>query len=188
MCSKNNENTIKFNIPRELNDLLSQLIARLPELEWKINGLGSFFSNQSLPRELFRRDTEPTGTACVAEIKADLHALSRQKNERSAFYLAWRISQKINVLVVLCHMQNRKKKPEEKVSFGIKMLSTRQQWIHDLEVEITTLIGQQQAMTTTLEYLTNQHHSDAILHLKAELGELERRLTLAKEALARAIF
>jgi hypothetical protein len=186
MLSKNN-NAIKLDIPIEFNELLSQLVARLPELEWKINGLGNCFSSHNLPRELFRFNTEATGSVCVAEIKADLHALSQQKSERSAFYLAERISQKINVLVVLCHMQNRKSKPEEKVNFGIKMLSTRQQWIHDLEAEINTLAGQQKAMTKTFEYLNNNHHSNAILHLKAELGEVERRLTLAKEALTRAI-
>lgn len=79
------------------------------------------------------------------------------------------------------------KKSEEKVSFGIKMLSTRQQWINDLEMEINKLVAQQQAMTKALEHHRHSHNSSAILHLKAELGEVERRLTLAKETLNRAV-
>lgn len=125
--------------------------------------------------------------ACVAEIKADVELLSQQKNERSAFYLAERIRQKINVLVALCQIHNRKNKPEEKVSFGVKMLSTRQQWIHDLELDIHTLEKQQQAMTKTLEQMLRYNKTEAILDLKAELGKIERRLTLAKETFNRAV-
>ncbi|WP_199739208.1 hypothetical protein [Legionella qingyii] len=176
-----------MDIPTESNELLSQLMARLPELEWKISELGSFFSIQRLPKGVFRLASEANGAGCIAEIKADIHALSKQQNKRSALYLAERIRQKINILVVLCQMHQGKKKSEEKVSFGIKMLSTRQQWINDLEMEINTLVAQQQAMTKSLEHLRHSHNSSAILHLKAELGEVERRLTLAKETLNRAV-
>ncbi|MCW8409582.1 hypothetical protein OQJ13_11435 [Legionella sp. PATHC035] len=173
--------------PAESNELLSQLMARLPELEWKISELGPFFSSQRLPKGLFRLDAEISGAACIAEIKADIHALGKQQNKRSAFYLAERIRQKINVLVVLCQMHQGKSKPEEKPSFGIKMLSTRRQWINDLETEVKTLEEQQQAMTKALEHLRHNPNANAILHLKAELGEVERRLTLAKETLNRAV-
>jgi hypothetical protein len=54
-------------------------------------------------------------------------------------------------------------------------------------MEIHTLLEQQQAMTKTLEHLKHHRNSNAILHLKAELGEVERRLTLAKETLNRAV-
>ncbi|CAM2750966.1 coiled-coil protein [Legionella steigerwaltii] len=162
-------------------------MARLPELEWKINELGSFFSSHRLPKGLFRIDEGVSGVACIAEIKADIHALSKQQNRQSAFYLAERIRRKINVLVVLCQMHQTSNKPEEKRSFGIKMLSTRRQWINDLEAEIKTLEEQQQAMTKALEHLRHNHNSSAILHLKAELGEVARRLTLAKETLNRAV-
>ena len=110
-----------------ISELLDELTARLPELEWKIGELNASFSNHSLPPGLFRRAIEPSGSACVAEIKTDIQALSQQKNERSAHYLAERIKQKINVLVALCQIQSRKTKPEDKNYFGIKMLSTRQQ-------------------------------------------------------------
>jgi len=169
-----------------INELLAELTARLPELEWKISELSTSFSNKSLPIGLFRSNIEPSAAACVAEIKADIKALSQQKNERSAFYLAERIKQKVSVLVVLCQRQNRQKKTEDKVYFGVKMLSTRQQWLQDLEAEINTLSRQQQAMTKTLEQKRRNHHLEAVLHLKAELGEVEKRLTLAQEALYRA--
>lgn len=169
----------------ESNELLTELIARLPELEWKISGLGSSFSSYSLPRGLFRAAIEPSGVACVAEIKADIQALSQQQNERSAFYLAERIRQKVNVLVALCQIHSRKNKSAEKVHFGVTMLSTRQQWIQNLTTDIHTLEGQQQAITKTLEQMIRSNNSATILQLKAELGEIERRVTLAKETLAR---
>lgn len=169
------------------NELLGSLIKRLPELEWKIGSLGTIFSYKSLPYGLFRLNKEVTGAAYIAEIRADLETLSRQDNERSAFYLVQRIQQKINVLVKLCQMNQKKNQDEIKEPFGIKMISTRQQWINELEQEQNILIKQQQAMIRTLNQLTQQNNSKMILSLKVELGEVERRLTLAKEALHRAV-
>jgi hypothetical protein len=174
-------------MPNDSIELLTKLITRLPELEWKMSGLGSSFSSHSLPRGLFRAAIESNGASCIAEIKADIHALSEQSNERSAVYLAERIQQKINVLVALCQMHSRKNKVEEKVSFGVKMLSTRKQWIGDLEADIHALEAQQHALNNTLEHMTRSHNSAVILQVKAELGTIERRLTLAKETLNRAI-
>ncbi|VEB38262.1 coiled-coil protein [Legionella sainthelensi] len=171
----------------EPDELLNKLIARLPELEWKINGLGMSFLTHSLPKGLFRTVSESTTSQYIAEIKADIHALSTQTNKRSAFYLAERIRQKINVLVVLCQIHHRKKKPDGKNYFGIKMLSTRQQWINDLEIEVEALSNQQQAMIQSLAKLQRRQDSNSLLNLKAELGEVERRLTLAKETLHRAV-
>lgn len=170
-----------------INDLLVELTSRLPELEWKISGLSSIISSHSVPRGLFRSGIELTGPACIEEIKLDIHALSHQKNERSGHFLADRIKQKVNVLVALCQMDSRKSKPEGKVYFGMKMLSTRQQWIQTLERDITTLVMQQQAMTKALEQMKCSTNAVAILSLQGELGEVERRLTLAREALNQAI-
>lgn len=170
-----------------LDKILSELSSRLPELEWKISSLNSSFSSHSLPRGLFRASMELTGSACVAEIKSDIQALSGQKNERSASYLAVRIQQKINVLVALCQIHSRKNKSEEKVYFGLKMLSTRQQWIQTLETDINTLSIQHQAMAKALEQMKHSANGSAILSLQSELGEVERRLTLAKEALNHAV-
>ncbi len=170
-----------------IDDLLNELNDRLPELEWKISELSSAISSHNLPKGLFRAGFELTGAGCVKEIRGDIVALSHQKNERSAYYLAERIKQKINVLVALCHMDGRKKKTVAPVSFGVKMLSTRQQWIQSLESEINTLVQQQQAMIKTQEHLSSNDNADAILSLRAELGEVERRLTLARETLKQAI-
>ena len=171
----------------ESKEILSKLHARLPELEWKISVLGSLFSFRNLPKGLFRLEKESSGAACVAEIKSDIQALSQQENQRSAFYLAERIRQKVNVLVVLCQIHKQRNKPEEKRFFGVEMLSSRQQRLHALETEVNSLLEQQQAMIKTLERLKHDPNSNVVLHLKADLGEIERRLTLAKEALNRAI-
>lgn len=190
---ENHSNGAHFGLIRVLlmllepDELLNKLIARLPELEWKINGLDMSFLSHSVPRGLFRTNSESTAAMFIAEIKADIHALSKQTNKRSAFYLAECIRQKINVLVVLCQIHHRKNKPEGKNYFGIKMLSTRQQWISDLEIEIEALSTQQQAMIKSLAQLQHQQDSNSLLNLKAELGEVERRLTLAKETLNRAV-
>lgn len=191
---ENNRNGAHFGLMRgfiamvrEPDELLNKLIARLPELEWKINGLGISFLNHSLPKGLFRTTSESTTTQFIAEIKTDIHALSKQTNKRSAFYLAERIRQKINVLVILCQIQHKKNKPDGKNYFGIKTLSTRQQWINDLEIEIGALSSQQQAMIKSLAQLQRRQDSNALLNLKSELGEVERRLTLAKETLNRAL-
>ncbi|CAM2824552.1 primosomal replication protein PriC [Legionella worsleiensis] len=170
-----------------VDELLNELSSRLPELEWKISTLNSFISTSNLPRGLFKVGFELTGAECVKEIQADIQALSQQKNERSALFLAERIKQKINVLVSLCQIKSRKIKPEQQASFGVKMLSTRQQWIQSLEQDIHVLTQQQQAMARSLEHLKRSGDTAAILALHAELGEVERRLTLARETLSQAV-
>ena len=167
--------------------LLAKLSSRLPELEWKISGLNTSFSAHNLPRGLFRFSIESTGKACVDEVKSDIQALSNQTNQRSASYLALRINQKINVLVALCQIHSRKNKPEEKVYFGLKMLSTRQQWIQTLEHDINTLTRQKEAMAKALEQMRVSANGSATLSVQGELGEVEKRLTLAREALNHAI-
>jgi len=170
-----------------IDELLAELTSRLPELEWKVSSLNSFISSKSLPRGLFRSSSELTGLACVEEIKEDIQALGHQKNERSAHYLATRIKQKVNVLVALCQIEGRKNKVEEKVHFGITMLSTRQQWIESLEKEISTLEKQQQAMIKAFSQMKRSTDTPAVLSIQKELGEIERRLTLARETLNQAV-
>ena len=170
-----------------IDELLAELTSRLPELEWKVSSLNSFISSKSLPRGLFRSSSELTGLACVEEIKDDIQALGHQKNERSAHYLATRIKQKVNVLVALCQIEGRKNKAEEKVHFGITMLSTRQQWIESLEKEISTLEKRQQAMIKAFNQMKRSSDTPAVLSVQKELGEIERRLTLAKETLNQAV-
>lgn len=169
----------------ELCDLLADLSSRLPELEWKMKGLGPSFPVHNLPRGLFHTPFGFTGANCIAEIKADILTLSRQKNQRSSTYLALRIQQKINVLVGLCQINKNKPQPEEKASFGLSMLSTRQQWIASLEQEVESLSLQQQALLRASEQMKQTPNTQAQLSLQKELGELEKQLTLAREALAK---
>ncbi len=170
-----------------IDELLAELTARLPELEWKINSFTSLIRNQNLPRGLFRSGPELTGMSCIEEIKADIQTLSQQKSKQSAQYLASKIRQKVNVLVALCQMESRKNKRDDRAHFGIKMLSTRQQWIATLEQDIKALERQQQAMTKTVEQMQRSSNITAVLSLQAELGEVEKRLTLARETLNKAI-
>ena len=165
-------------------DLLQQLIARLPELEWKISYFGPSLSTKTLPRGLFSSHLEMNAANCIAEIKADIQKLAGQKNENSAKYLAARIEQKISVLVTLCHLQMNKPKSkvEQKVKFSLNQISTRQLWLKDLEVEINRLTEQQNSLTKTLEELKIRGENQGVLQLQAELGELQKRLTMAKEA------
>lgn len=170
-----------------IDDLLAELSGRLPELEWKLSGLTQIISGHTLPRGLFHPAIELTGAACIAEIKADIIALSKQQNQRSANFLAERIKQKINVLVAICQIESRKNKPERQAVFGINMLTTRQKWLQTIEQDINTLESQQQALTKALLQMKQSGNSEAILNVQKELGEAERRLTLAREAFKQAI-
>ena len=177
----------KFRVKMNyLNETLDDLNARLPELEWKLGCLNPVISYHSLPKGLFQPRMELSSSACIAEIKLDIQALTQQDNERSARYLANRVKQKINVLVSLCQIAARREKPAEKVHFGIKTLSTRQQWIQNMESDIATLSLQHQAIANTLAQMTSSNKTSAILGVQAELGEVERRLTLALESLKQA--
>lgn len=164
--------------------LLQELSSRLPELEWKINSLGIGLLANSLPRGLFQSRMDINAADCMAEIKADLQRLAEKRNELSAYYLAEQIRQKISVLVTLCHLQANKPKPREKLGFGLDKISTRQQWIQRLEEERKALILQREALASSLAQLKVRGSAQAILELQAELGDVEKKLTQIKEALA----
>ncbi len=169
-----------------MDALLADLSSRLPELEWKISNL-SAFSVQALPPGLFRTRLGLTAKDCISEIKSDIHALSQQKNAVRASFIAQRIQQKINVLVSVCQIQARRGKPEETIPFSLDKLSTRQQWIQDLEQEIHTLTLQLQAMEKSLKQMKSTSQAEAILLVQTELGEINKRLTLATERLNQVI-
>jgi hypothetical protein len=166
-----------------MNDkaILEELAERLPELEWKMNSLGALFSAYALPKGLFRPSMDGSATACIAEIKADIQQLTVQKNESSAYYLAARIQKKISVLVALCHLQANKPKVERKINFGLNKISTRQQWLQTLENEINLLTLQQEAQIKAIQQMQTRGDTQALLQLQVDLGDVEKRLTLAKE-------
>jgi len=169
-----------------IHESLQELSARLPELEWKLLALNIPLSSKKLPAGLFLEQFEMTAQTCVDEVKADLRALKSQKNERSARYLAERIRQKINVLVRLCQLHSSKAPPEVKANFSIQAMSTRQQWLQTVQQDIAMLAAQERALQSTLIKLQASGDMQALLNLQSDLGEVERRLTLAQETFARA--
>lgn len=170
-----------------MGHLLEQLTQRLPELEWKMAILGESISIKSLPRGLFRYTHDYKPSTCLDEIKVDMKALSLQADRAIAEYLSQRIHQKISVLVGLCNEKAKQKKTDKKTEFTVRMLSTRQRWIQTLEQEVQALETQQQALWTRLNQSTLARSPELELSLKAELGQLEKKLTLAKERLEQAI-
>lgn len=78
-----------------IDELLEELSARLPELEWKINGLSSSISIHNLPKGIFSSVIEFNGPACIKEIRDDIHALQKHKDESIACFLAERIQKKL---------------------------------------------------------------------------------------------
>ena len=169
-----------------IKDVLAELMARLPELEWKSTKLGPATFLQQIPKGLFKSREELTAAVCVSEIEADIQLLAQHDHEASAVYLAEQIKKKINVLVSLCQLEGRKKKKSVAPTLGVAMLSTRQQRLHHMEHEIQVLQQQQRALTTTLINIQPATDPLVLLRLKAELGELEQRLTLAQEAFKKA--
>lgn len=169
-----------------VGNLLQQLTDRLPELEWKMSILGEFISIKTLPRGLFRYAFDYKPSVCLEEIKADIQALTIQTDFAIAEYLSQRIHQKISVLVGLCNEKAKHKKGDKKTELSVKMLSTRQHWVQALEQEIQALEKQQQALQARQNHLQQASSPEIELALKAELGQLEKKLTLAKEKFQQA--
>lgn len=168
-----------------INESVQALSARLPELAWKLDAMYSEINPKLLPRGLFNQQFEMTPQSCIQEIKDDLRILKAHKNERSLHYLALRVNQKINVLVRLCQMRTDKK-PKAPSGFGVQSITTRQQWLETLQQDIEKLSMQQQALSARIQQLQKKHTTQDLMQIKADIGEIERRLTLARETLARA--
>ncbi|MGQ3891536.1 primosomal replication protein PriC [Legionella sp. CNM-4043-24] len=168
-----------------VTDVLTTLRGRLPELEWQLHKPGLSFSPKSLPAGLFRTHHEEPAHY-IAEIKADINTLAAHPNPRIVRYLAEKINQKINVLVSLCSRHNRDKPSQEPTGFIVNQLTTRRQWLQSLELEIERLEEQKNALLTTLSEKDSRRDSTVALRLQSELGALEKKLTLAREAWLKA--
>lgn len=169
-------------------DSLETLSDRVPELSWKLSNLFTTINPNLLPRSLFINQLEYTPKSCIDEINRDLENLKKNKNERSSRFIAEHVVKKINVLVNLCKIQKAKPKSQGLIPFGVESISTRQQRILLLEEQIANLSMQLEALKATL---AKKEVSEAdpiiILNLKAEIGEVERLLTLAKDQIAKYI-
>lgn len=169
-----------------IQELTSELIERLPELEWKINTLNLSFINRSIPKGLFKTQYAHTAEY-INELKNDIYVLSLQTNLRSAHYLAERIKRKISVLVNLCRIQHKRQEGRPEQLFSIAMLNTRQQWLHSLEHEVQLLIKQQQALAKTLKQMQKSNATSSfLLNVQSEVGAVEKKLTIAQERLNKA--
>jgi len=173
---------------KNYKDSLETLSLRMPELAWKLSNLFTTINPNLLPRGLFNNQLEVTPKSCIDEINRDLDSLNKNKNERSSRYIAEQVVKKINVLVNLCKIKKEKTKTTCSIPFGVESISTRQQRILLLEEQIASLSAQLQALKSTL---ANKQVSAVepimILNLKAEIGEVERLLTLAKDQIAKYI-
>jgi len=170
-----------------LGELLTELNARLPEITWKVNQLQMPIRPSALPRGLFKIPLEADSTTFISEIKDDIARLAMQTNERSIRHLANTIHRKINVLVKICQMNQRKINSGEisgKKIFSLNSFSTRQQWLQGQEEKVILLSEQKQALIKTLASNTDQRVQ---LQLQREIGELEKQLTLANEGYQKAI-
>lgn len=159
---------------------LDELEARLPELEWQLSSLGQPISTKTLPRGLFRLPEEVSSLAFINDIKSDLKILASHQNERSGFYLAQRIQQKINVLIALCRLE--KKPVSQQGNHYLNMITTRQHYVEELEKGIELLSQQREALLNRLQQIND---ANAKLNLNAELGEIEKRLTVTQEGILR---
>ena len=168
----------------EYTDVLSK---RLPELLWTLSKRYTVIHPSLLPKGLFQCSFERTPAACIDEITNDVLLLKKNKNESCAGFLALRLQKKINVLVRLCRQQAGPASIQQSNAFSVQSISTRQQWLQSLKEEISTLSLQKEALSATFARLQGQQDPVFILNLQQEIGESERRLTVAKETLSKAI-
>lgn len=162
---------------------LRHLEARLPELEWKLSLLhGKAFNAKKIPRGLFRMQSSCSAEACIEEIKRDMSDLKKQSEANSVHYLASLINRKITVLVRLC--QSKDEIPLVRHN-SLKKISTRQQWLQTLAIDLEKLSQQQKALTTTLARFDINQDKSAYLKLNTELSEVTRRLNALNETIAR---
>lgn len=168
-------------------ELAIELSARLPELLWRMNKLKVNVGLKRLPEGLFSKAYDRTPACCINEIKADLKVLKQQLNPKAAQFIAGKVSRKINVLVRLCQLQGNKKWVENPEKFSIQAIHTRQQWLHTLEYDIRSLTTQHEALKKRLDGSEHTRDTQKMLTLQSDLGEIERQLTLAKEAWSKAM-
>jgi hypothetical protein len=171
-----------------MNEYIKALSARLPELSWRLGLLNyAEFNSHKLPRGLFKKNLEMTPQSCIDEILDDLKLLETHRSQRSDQYLAKRVSEKINVLVQLCQMSKNSERVSPPFSFTVDSITTRQQWLARLTKEMAELRLQEEALMNRLAHLEKRDNPTVILNVQAELGEINRRLTVAQETLSRAM-
>ena len=161
--------------------LIEQLKSRIPELEWKISQLSANKSLWRLPRGVFRLKAGSPYLDYVLEIKKDLLQLESQQNSACQHHLAKQIENKISLLVRISLLQGTKNKTSTNAKGVIQRLSTRQQWLQDLNLQITKTTQQIAALKNQLSNRAIQKDTQAQLQLEHDIGQACEQLTLLQE-------
>lgn len=167
------------------NEYSHQLLARLPELEWRLSKLNKAVTLK-VAGNIFRNKNNLSNETCIDEIRYDLKRLEMPNNTISAEYLAKSVLDKINFLVRFCKINETDLSKKADREFGIKSISTRQQWLSALEEDIVKLEQQQFSINTRMSQV-NKDEVDTLLGLQAALGEVSQKLTLLQEKYEQAI-
>ncbi len=164
-----------------IDPLIKAVETRLPELAWKISLLPHRMTLRALPKNLFALSPDAHPSACVAEIKEDLSRLyGFHHNEQKYCYLATRIEQKIEVLVRLCQIETKKQGSKLPSAQMMMRLCRRKHWVEELEQTINQFKQQYQHLKKkTMEC----KDTEIQLAMQAELGVLQKKITLLEEKL-----
>ena len=154
---------------------LSELLARLPELQWKLSQLTT-----SLPKGTFRCQKEGHRQDFVNEIQSDLQVLSSNLDGLTGAFIAGQIQKKIDILVATCRLSVKPAKTVNALESSIlSQIATRNQRLQHLEKELSVLNLQLKALESRLSATINPL---MLLNLQGEKGAIERQLTLIQEA------
>jgi hypothetical protein len=164
-----------------MHELLT-LKARLPELSWRLRDVKRVVRH--LPVGLFacaRIDAECPASACIEEIQGNLDALLNAEGSL-AFFLVQRIHQKIEVLLRVSQLESVKPAQNQQARMSLNQLMTRQNWLKQLDADITALSTQQTALQQVLnQKLAVGLRDESVAVLQRELGVLTRQLTEMEE-------
>tara|TARA_B100000949_G_C14205583_1_gene417947 strand:+ start:40 stop:582 length:543 start_codon:yes stop_codon:yes gene_type:complete len=167
--------------------LIEQLKQRIPEMEWKINQLPPNKHLWRLPRGIFRLKAGSPYAFYITEIKEDIELLEAQTCPKRQWYLAKQIETKITLLIRISTLQNKNNTPSGNQNTIVQRLSTRKQWMEELEQRIDQITRQIVAMEQQLSKYTEQKkHLQTRLQLEHDIGEAHRQRTLLKEQYQRA--
>lgn len=169
-----------------IQGLIEQLNARIPELEWKISQLPPNKSSWRLPRDVFRLKPGSPYLGYVSEVKEDLAQLALQRGATGQHYLAKKIEHKISLLIRMCVLQALQKAGSPTTIGVLQRLSTRQQWLAELQVQLSQTTQQIAAMQRQLSSPAIKKDTQAQLQLQHDIGQALQQHTILKERYQRA--
>jgi hypothetical protein len=148
---------------------MQRIRERLPELERQISKCEEKFPLHLLPKGLFR--DVYSGMDCIADILRDLDIIQSETSERVVTYCSMRLSQKIHVLVHICRTQSHKMSTAIKPV--LETISTRSQWLEQLQNRQRSLSLQRAAILKTLE----RADAKTVPALQKELQDIDLQLS-----------